>query len=147
MGADGCHHCGCLRPSPGHPVPEQVSPSPFSNPPHLQGSSCSSAIISEIHPKKSRSEPFYARLSAAEGRDVPEAEATISKMIDFDENENVFVVLAHDTSLLDVIDFFPKRANEWKEKGWKQTSRWRFLADFKSATAEFGDEHKLSRQE
>lgn len=83
-------------------------------------------------------EPYYTQLSAAEGRDVPAAEATISKMIPFDESEDVFVVIAHDKTLLDVVDFFPNKANDWKEKGWKDVSRWRFLADFKLAVAKAG---------
>jgi hypothetical protein len=35
--------------------------------------------------------------------------------------------------LLDVIEFFPKSANDWKAKGWKPASRWRFLESFKTA--------------
>lgn len=70
---------------------------------------------------------------SATGRDVPEAEATIEKMISLDASEDVFVIIAHDRGLLGVIDFFPKKANEWKEKGWKDASRWRFLEDFKGA--------------
>ncbi|KAI5918726.1 beta-lactamase-like protein [Camillea tinctor] len=110
LGGDGCHHCGSIRPSKQLPLPNEMSPSPFSVPPYLKGSICP-------------------------GRDVPEAEATISKMVPFDASEDVFVIVAHDGTLSDVIDFFPKKANGWKEKGWKETSRWRFLADFKDAAA------------
>ncbi|KAF2973443.1 hypothetical protein GQX73_g75 [Xylaria multiplex] len=135
MGADGCHHCGSLRPNKHLPLPDQVSPSPFSIPPHLQGSICPGSLLKAIHPRRSSTEPYYSHLHQAYGRDVAEAEATIHKMIDFDANEDVFVVIAHDKSLLDVIDFFPKSANEWKVKGWKETGRWRFLEDFKEAVA------------
>ncbi|KAJ3534052.1 hypothetical protein NM208_g7712 [Fusarium decemcellulare] len=135
MGGDGCHHCGSLRPSKHLPLPDEVSPSPFSVPPHARGSICPGELLEAIHPKNSRTEPYYFELSEAQGRDVPKAEATIDKMIGFDAKEDVFVVLAHDKSLVDIIDFFPKSANEWKEKGWKETSRWRFLEDFKEAAA------------
>ncbi|CRG84048.1 hypothetical protein PISL3812_01389 [Talaromyces islandicus] len=131
IGSDSCHHCGALRPNKYLPLPELISPSPFSNPPHLQGTVCPGALVEVIHPKRSRSEPFYSRLEHAEGRDVTEAEATISKMFSFDASEDVFVMIAHDKSLPGVIEFFPKKANEWKEKGWKEASRWRFLEDFR----------------
>ncbi|KAM6536199.1 hypothetical protein FALCPG4_002212 [Fusarium falciforme] len=135
MGGDSCHHCGSLRPSKYLPLPDQVSPSPFSVPPYSPGSICPGALLEAIHPKRSRTVPYYRDLSEAQGRDVGEAEATIDKMTAFDASEDVFVVLAHDGSLLNVIDFFPKSANDWKEKGWKEAGRWRFLEDFKDAAA------------
>lgn len=135
MGADGCHHCGSLRPNNYLPLPSEVSPSPFSIPPHLQGTVCPGSVLEAIHPRNSYTEPYYSQLAPAPSRDVPVAEATIGKMIPFDANEEVFVIIAHDKSLLDVIDFFPKRANEWKKKGWKEAGRWKFLEDFKDAVA------------
>lgn len=54
-------------------------------------------------------------------------------MTDFDANDNVFVMIAHDTSLLGVVDFYPKKANHWQEKGWKKVGQWRFLEDFQNA--------------
>lgn len=133
MGGDGCHHTGSLRPNQYLPLPKELSPSPFSIPPHAEGTICQGALLEAIRPSHSSTEPYYARLADATGRDVPEAEATIEKMIDFDASEDVFVIIAHDKGLLDVIDFFPKKANEWKEKGWKDAGRWRFLEDFKGA--------------
>lgn len=121
MGGDGCHHCGFLRPSEQSPLPNQVSPSPFSTPLLLPGSICLGALLVGIHPKHSYLELFYCQLPAAEDRDVPEAEASISRMIAFDKNKDVFVIIAHDKTLSDVIEFSPNKANEWKEKGWKET--------------------------
>ncbi|OJI99599.1 hypothetical protein ASPVEDRAFT_128900 [Aspergillus versicolor CBS 583.65] len=135
MGADGCHHCGSLRPNNSLPLPSEVSPSPFSVPPHLQGTTCPGSVLEAIHPRNSRTEPYYSRLAPAPSRDVPVAETTLGKMMLFDGNEDVFVIIAHDRSLLDVIDFFPSRVNEWKRKGWKEAGRWRFLEDFKDAVA------------
>lgn len=136
MGGDGCHHSGSLRPNKYSPLPDQVSPSPFSVPPHLRGTACPGAILEAIHPLHVRTQPYYDRLSEAQGRDVPTAEATIHKMIRFDANADVFVVTAHDRSLVDIIDFYPKSANDWKARGWKESSRWRFLEDFKGAVAD-----------
>ncbi|GFF34257.1 N-acyl homoserine lactonase AttM [Aspergillus udagawae] len=135
MGADGCHHCGCLRPNKHVPLPTEISPSPFSTPPYLPGTICPGALLESIHPNHSQTMPYYSQLSAAPGRDVAEAEATISKMASFDASEDVFVIIAHDKSLSEIIDFFPNKANDWKEKGWKIASRWRFLADFQDATS------------
>ncbi|KAF9872956.1 hypothetical protein CkaCkLH20_09466 [Colletotrichum karsti] len=131
MGGDGCHHCGSLRPTEYLPLPDQLSPSPFSEPPHAPGSFCAGHLLEQIHPEHSRTAPFYAQLSEAPGRDVAEAEASICKMADFDANDDIFVVIAHDRSLLGVIDVFPNSANHWREKGWKQAGRWRFLEDFR----------------
>ena len=135
MGGDGFHHCGSVRPSQYLPLPDQVSPSPFSSPPHLHGTICPGALLQAIHPKNSRTEPYYGHFAEAEGRNVAEAEATLGKLKVFDARDDVLVIIAHDKSLLDVIDVFPKGANEWKQKGWKVTGRWRFLEDFKEAAA------------
>jgi hypothetical protein len=54
-------------------------------------------------------------------------------MMAFDACENVLVVLAHDKSLLGVVDLVPTEVNEWKRKGWKEAGRWRFLRDFTDA--------------
>jgi hypothetical protein len=43
------------------------------------------------------------------------------------------VVIAHDYTLLDVVDFFPKEVNNWKAKGWKEEGWWRFLKDLQKA--------------
>jgi hypothetical protein len=133
MGGDTCHHCGSLWPNRYVPLPAYVSPAPFSDPPHKPGSVCLGAVLEAIHPERSRTVPYYSRLSQAPDRDVAEAEATIDKMFAFDASEDVFVVIAHDRSLLGVIDFFPETVNAWKEKGWKEAGRWRFLEDFKGA--------------
>lgn len=135
MGADTCHHCGSLRPTEQIPLPDEITPSPFSSPRYAPNTTCPGALLEEIHPHRSRTTPFYANLSAAPDRDVEEAERSISKMAEFDANENVFVAIAHDRTLLDIIDFFPKSANNWKEKGWKEASRWRFLEDFHKAVS------------
>ncbi len=41
--------------------------------------------------------------------------------------------MAHDESLLNVVDFFPKYANDFKSKGWAEKGRWLFLKDFAKA--------------
>lgn len=55
---------------------------------------------------------------------------TIRKIEEVDANTDVFTLLAHDWSLVDVIDLFPKEITEWKRKGWKDSTRWKFLEEF-----------------
>ena len=137
MGGDACHHCGSLRPTEYIPLPDELSPSPLSSPPHAPGTVCPGSLLEGIHPHKSKTVPFYKNLSPAPDRNVAVAEETISKVTDFDASDDVFVVIAHDISLLDVIDFYPKKANQWQEKGWKKAGQWRFLEDFRNAVRSF----------
>lgn len=55
------------------------------------------------------------------------------RMKDLDANEKVFTIIAHDWSLKGVIDEWPKTLNAWKEEGWKDGTRWKFLEDFEKA--------------
>lgn len=52
---------------------------------------------------------------------------------DGSKDENIMVCVAHDESLLDIIDFFPMKVNNFLEKGWVSKLRWRFLRDFAKA--------------
>ena len=79
------------------------------------------------------SKPF---LLPSEGmaHNVTEALESIDKMQDFDAQDNVFTITAHDSTLLDVVGFFPKAtANRWKEYGWREKVLWQFLGDFGQA--------------
>ena len=55
---------------------------------------------------------------------------TIRKVEVVDFDEDVLTVLAHDWSLKGLIEEFPAELNGWKEKGWREKGRWKFLADF-----------------
>jgi hypothetical protein len=57
----------------------------------------------------------------------PAARASIAKMGDFDANKDVFVVIAHDVSLVDAVGPFPTSLNAWQAKGWKRDLTWAFL--------------------
>lgn len=96
MGGDACHHCGSLRPTESIPLPYSLSPSPFSEPPHLNGTMCPGALLEQIHPSHSKVKPFYGRLSSTPGRDVVQAEDTVEKLRLFDANADVFVIIAHE---------------------------------------------------
>jgi len=133
LGGDIAHHCGEFRPSPYVPLPETISPSPRS---HMK-TACPGKIFVAIHPKKSREEPFFDPVRSPEGWhfEADEAKESIEKLIEADAYDNVFPVMAHDCSLVGVVDLYPKTANAWMEKGWKEQSRWGFLSSF-AATVE-----------
>lgn len=134
-GGDVVHHGGELRPSEYVPLPERITPSPFSNPPFRPGTFYPGALVeTTAHPKYSSTEPFYevTKLGFPDFHRETAKKST-RQLGQFDGNDDIFIVIAHDASLEDVIDFFPKKAKAWKEKGWKSIGLWKFLEDFAGA--------------
>ena len=142
MGGDFSHQAGEFRPSPYLPLPESISPHPFHDRKTNSGT-CPGAIFERIHPttliknsgggdKSWRTEPFF-RPSAAVSHSIDDTIKTIQKVQEADGHDQVFVVMAHDNMLMDIVDLFPKGANDWKEKGWARDSKWAFLKDFQKA--------------
>ncbi|KAK0122649.1 hypothetical protein ONS96_009687 [Cadophora gregata f. sp. sojae] len=134
MGGDACHHNGEFRPSQYRPVPESISPNPLD----LRSTTpCPGSMFDDLYRDGDKHKPFYAIARSEDGsgiaHDADEAEVTIGKVIEADAQDEVFVVMAHDESLLNTVDFFPKHANDFKAKGWAETSRWLFLKDFAKA--------------
>ncbi|KAJ9212701.1 hypothetical protein DTO166G4_5648 [Paecilomyces variotii] len=136
MGADTCHHGGQFRPSPHLPLPDSIIPNPYSS----QSTPCPGHIFEYLHPhpERYRTEPFYRIRVNEDGSSVADnvaaATQSIAHLQEFDAADDVFIVLAHDASLLGVIDVYPNTANEWKEKGWKDRGRWRFLRSWDIAS-------------
>lgn len=64
---------------------------------------------------------------------LPEAQVSVDKMVLFDACPDVFVIIAHDPSLLDILPFFPKTITGWDATDGKALGRWRFLKDFERA--------------
>lgn len=64
---------------------------------------------------------------------LEDAEIALEKLLQFDGSASVMVVTAHDSSLLDVLPFFPRKITEWDAKGYKVEGTWRFLKDFAGA--------------
>lgn len=134
MGGDACHHGGEFRPSQYLPLPSAISPNPLdlksSNP-------CPGALLENLLPGGDKTKPFYKLARSEDGKgihhDVDEAERTIEKVMEADARDEVLVVIAHDESLLNVVDFFPEYANDFKAKGWAEKGRWLFLKDFVGA--------------
>ncbi|KAI1465820.1 beta-lactamase-like protein [Daldinia caldariorum] len=129
MGGDGVHYDGQLRPSHWHPLPDSISPHPF-DPAAPQ--TCPGELFHKVL-RDGKEEPIYLAADSPAHADVVQTRATIKGLQEFDAHDNIFVVPAHDQFLLNVIDFFPKPANKFLEKGWVKKARWMFLADFAKA--------------
>ncbi|KAK4982336.1 hypothetical protein LTR66_009330 [Elasticomyces elasticus] len=133
MGADAAHHGGEFRPTEYLPLPTNIDPSPI---PRFHSGGCPGHLIVTAHPYKSATRPFYDCTEAL-NHNVEQAEWTISGLREFDAHENVFMVISHDETLLNVLGFYPQYdANDWKKRNWRNLGRWRFLADFEAAIQE-----------
>lgn len=123
-----------MRPTQFLPLPENISPNPLD---HASLHACPCSIFVNVHPKKSRTEPFFTVASSEGGmsafHDSHEAMISLDKLKPFDADDRFFVAIAHDGSLRGVVDQIPQSLNQWSEKGWKEKARWRFLADFKKS--------------
>lgn len=132
MGGDACHHGGEFRPSQWMPLPKEITPHPFND----RDIACPGSMFDHLLRDGDNSQSFYDIPDLGEkgiSYDRDEALRTITKVQEADANEKILVVIAHDPSLLDVVDFFPKYANDFAEKGWARKGRWAFLKDFQEA--------------
>lgn len=57
-------------------------------------------------------------------------QVTLEKTAVLDNDHRVFTVLSHDNWIMDGVDLFPAKANDWHVKGWSEHSRWNCLQDF-----------------
>lgn len=140
LGGDCAHHGGEFRPTPYLPLPDSLSPSPLPRTyPNVCPGAALFADIHRLHPSLScTTEPFFLPAeSSAAHHDVAAARDSIAKMAEFDANENVLTILAHDQAMLDVVGagmFLGKqRANGWKGWGWRERGLWKFLGDLEGA--------------
>ncbi|KIY02267.1 uncharacterized protein Z520_02405 [Fonsecaea multimorphosa CBS 102226] len=133
MGGDACHHGGEFRPTEYLPLPRAIVPSPF--PRHTHGV-CPGAWLQALHHEQRADRPFY-RLKPGFAHDQEAVEETIHKLEAFDAADNVFVIIAHDPSLLDEgFPMFPAVANDWARHNFAEKVRWCFVKDFEAALKE-----------
>jgi glyoxylase-like metal-dependent hydrolase (beta-lactamase superfamily II) len=133
MGGDACHHGGEFRPSPYLPLPSSIFPNPLdpSSP-----TPCPGSLFTPLLRDGDKTKAFYEIPDGRVAHDTKEAMETIGKVQEADAQGRVLVVMAHDDTLIGVVDFFPKYVEGFVEKGWVDESRWAFLGDFKQAVAE-----------
>jgi hypothetical protein len=141
LGGDTAHHCGEFRPTPLLPLPESIFPSPFGPPTGQSLSPCPGSIFEPVHRSAAdpesdfRTTPFYEAAPAMH-TDAVASRVTLEALKMLDASPDVLVVIAHDPSLLDILEFSPDLKAEltgWQEGGERNTKvigRWRFLKDF-----------------
>lgn len=131
MGADSCYHAGEMRPSKYLPLPSSISPNPFR--PYSMHP-CPSSLFSHLLRDGDATKSFYSvtrQDSPLSNQDL--VEETLEKVQEADGDGKVFVLVAHDNHVKDVIDVFPKYANAFLNGRWKEKTRWMFLKDLKDA--------------
>ncbi|RKK10095.1 hypothetical protein BFJ65_g15395 [Fusarium oxysporum f. sp. cepae] len=136
MGGDCCHYAGVLRPTRYLPLPKQVSTEVLDE---YYPSPCPCSVFTQHHPKATgmdaRIEPFYD-VSRAPGSaySFPDlAQRSINSLQDLDAQPNIFICLAHDEVLFQVLPLFNddkmEDINDWQKRGLKEYCRWGFLND------------------
>lgn len=126
LGGDVCHYGGIFRPSKYLPVPDSIVPHPCH--PNGDVALCPGGAWEELQRSRGRGvdDPLFAPTF---GHDIPQIIETIGKLQEADCLDNVFVIIAHDATVRDVVDQFPLSLNHWKEKGWAKDLKWAFLRD------------------
>lgn len=134
MGADACHHPGVLRPSEYLPLPAKVS---MQLPKHTNrepAALCPGEALQQLQRNGNAAEPFFD-VSPVLFPDIVKARDTVRKIMELDAADDVLIILAHDRSIKDHIDLFPKSINDWRVKGVRSSTRWLFCTDFSGALA------------
>ncbi|KAH9008398.1 hypothetical protein EDB84DRAFT_1596768 [Lactarius hengduanensis] len=131
LAAVSAQHCGKIHPTPLTLLPDTLSPSPFEQP--TSASSCPCSLFQSIHPSPESfcTTPFY-KAPANDIDDPVTRRVTLDAVKVFDTSPDVLVVLTHDTSLLEVLEFFPKDLAGWeKQPSRKDIGQRRFLNKFR----------------
>jgi glyoxylase-like metal-dependent hydrolase (beta-lactamase superfamily II) len=125
MAGDASHHAGEFRPTEYLPLPKEISTS----------AGHSGDDFQSVHWDSSATKPFY-NVTSSFAYDKKLADWTIAGMGEFDCQDNVLLLTAHDEHVVEpepVISFFPERLNDWHEKEMGRKAKWQFLKDFEKA--------------
>lgn len=129
LGGDVCHYAGIFRPSCHLPVPSSISPHPCRPPGNELF--CLGTAFDELQKSRGR-EPTDPLYNMTFGQDIPLAEQTMRKLQELDCDEDIFVIIAHDSTVRDAVDPFPQSLNNWKARGWGKQLRWAFFRDLET---------------
>ncbi|KAJ9643673.1 hypothetical protein H2204_001818 [Knufia peltigerae] len=128
LGGDSAHHCGEVRPSEHLPLPDSILPNPLPSVnrdiPFYPGTR-----FEDLN--KSRGMPAKGPVWRPKwGQDLAEAIRSIGKMQEFDGQENVLLLLAHDSCVRYAnLPLFPESINDWHKRGLGRELRWNWIAD------------------
>jgi glyoxylase-like metal-dependent hydrolase (beta-lactamase superfamily II) len=125
MAGDASHHAGEFRPTEYLPLPTKINTS----------TKHSGSDFQAVHRDESATKPFYdVTTSFAHNKEL--ADWTIAGLGEFDCQDNVLLLTAHDEHIVDpepIISFFPESLNDWYERGIGKKAKWLFLHDFENA--------------
>ncbi|KAF8189915.1 beta-lactamase-like protein [Mycena galopus ATCC 62051] len=131
LGADTCHHAGMLRPTASL---HALCPCPGALLSSARTSVSSEHFASNVDGGNSfafdlaaRNTPLLEVTNPGVHADPSAARLSIASLGTFDAHPDIFVMLAHDESLLDVVGPFPRVVDAWKEAGWKEKLTWEFV--------------------
>jgi len=117
---------GEFRPSEQVPLPEYILPSPI---PEISSSGYPGLRFPAVHPTNSRVRPFYD-LTRDFNHDLQMANWTLGGLQEFDGDERIWVLIAHDDTHDHAISLFPESLNDWNSLRWKEELKWNFLRTF-----------------
>lgn len=63
------------------------------------------------------------------GQDIPLARQTTKHLQELDCRDDIFVIIAHDSTVRDGVPHFPDSLNDWRARGWGKVLKWTFLRD------------------
>ncbi|CAI4215978.1 unnamed protein product [Parascedosporium putredinis] len=127
LGGDIAHYGGEYRPSQYLPIPDgAIEPHTGFVPKHKPF--CPGEEFAKLQESRGRkpNEPLY---EVRFGTDPVLAMKTIGHMQEFDVNDSIFVIIAHDRDVRDLVPHFPAQLNDWKEQGYAKKLKWAFLRD------------------
>ncbi|ETS84468.1 hypothetical protein PFICI_02493 [Pestalotiopsis fici W106-1] len=132
LSGDLYHIAGELRPNVQKPLPAHISLAPpRGNTDAKESTVYPRSALERLQTARGRDvdEPFFEVVSAV-AHDAALANEMLKKAQIPDALENILFLAAHDDALIDVANFFPDTANNWKELGWKKRLEWAFLTHF-----------------
>lgn len=118
-----------LRPNQFRALPQSLPAKMMSSLGSPQSSPCPCAQLLHLLHTSGKSDTAIYELAPFLQEDASKAQETLEKLKAFDGRDDVMVVLAHDPSFLDILDFFPRSINDWMAKGWDEQARWLFLQE------------------
>lgn len=128
LGGDICHYAGIFRPSKHLLLPTSITPHPFQ--PESDLPLCPGHIWEELQKSRQRGSTDTL-FDMTFGHDIPLATHTTGKLQELDCLDNVFVIIAHDSTVRDGVPHFPESLNDWMERGWGERVKWSFFRDLK----------------
>lgn len=131
MGGDIGHHPSQWRPNQYVPLPTELIPSLLGPESifNIRQDVCPCAVYMDNIPGGHSQEAPFTMIRAGHPYDVDMSRRNLSSMEIFDADDDIMVIIAHDWTLLSVLDYWPKPANDWYAAGWKSQGRWKFLHD------------------